>query len=58
LLCRLIWQTRQTPAINKELRSAHVPKGRAHCLVTDPPIWITRKKKNARRPRAAPCHWR
>ena len=45
LLCRLIWQARQTPAINKGLRSTHAPKGRVRHQFTDPPIWITRKKK-------------
>jgi hypothetical protein len=43
-LCRLIWQARQTPAIDKGLRSTHAPKRPAFHLLTNPPIWITRKK--------------
>ena len=45
LLCRLIWQARQTPTINEGLRSIYAPKGQVRGRLTVFPIWITRKKE-------------
>ena len=45
LLWGLISQARQTPSINKGLRSTHALKRRVGRQFTNPPIWITHKKK-------------